>query len=208
MLKYSRPMFTYAKLFRSVDPNLVTFETLWLQLMDLAHEKLFGKKKAEKIDSLDMMAALAGRFCLVPVDMTNKEALLANKMATLQACSVGRRRMAVDYVVEPVLGESIAHFMTVHFEGTMDALSHLMGSGQLSLAGSKGDYGELLAAIIMTRAYDIKHRLIDRHFSKPVMVQDILSLFQADGGTGTSTSKLVITEKEKRSSKESAKTAR
>jgi len=198
VLKYSRPMFTYAKLFLSVDPNLVTFEILWLQLMDLAHEKLFGKKKAEEIDSLDMMAALAGRFCLVPVDMTTKASLVANKMATLQACSVGRRRMAVDYVVEPVLGESFAHFMTVHFEGIMNALSHLMGSGQLSLAGSKGDYGELMAAIIMTRAYDIKHRLIDRHYSKPVMVQDILSLFQADDGTGTG--KLVITEKEKRSS--------
>ena len=54
--------------------------------------------------------------------------------------------MAVDYAVEPVLGESFAHFMTVHFEGTMDALSHLMGSGQLSSAGSEGDYEELLAA--------------------------------------------------------------
>jgi hypothetical protein len=98
--------------------------------------------------------------------------------------------------------------MTVHFEGTMDALSHLMGSGQLGSAGSKGDDGELMAAIIMTRAYDVQHWPIDRHNSKPVMVQDILCLFRADGGTGAGAGKLVITEKEKRSSKESAKTAR
>jgi hypothetical protein len=147
-------------------------------------------KTTTELDSLNMMAALAGRFCLVPVDMTSKESLVANKMATLQACSVGRKSMVVDYVVEPVLGESFAFIMTIHFEKILQSLSHLMASGQLSLAGSKGDYGELIAAIVMTRAYDFRHLARDRHFSKPVMVQDILSLFQPAEG------KLVVTKED------------
>jgi hypothetical protein len=200
ILKHSRPMFIFSKIFVSAEIPLPpggsaamsSTDCVWLQLMDLANEKLFGMKTTTELDSLNMMAALAGRFCLVPVDRTSKESLVANKMATLQACSVDRKSMVVDYVVEPVLGESFAKFMTSNFEKILHSLSHLMRSGQLSLAGSKGDYGELIAAIVITRAYDLQHPESDRHFSKPVMVQDILSLFQPAEG------KLVVTKEGKR----------
>jgi hypothetical protein len=167
--------------------------------MDLANEKIFGRNTTTReLDSLNIMAALAGRFCLVPVEMASKESLVAGKMATLQACTAGRKRMDVDYVVEPVLGESFAYIMRVHFQKILQSLSHLIAREQLSLAGSKGDYyyyGELVAAIVMTRAYDLQHPLSDRHFSKPVMVQDLLSLFQPAEG------KLVVTREDNNNSK-------
>jgi hypothetical protein len=180
ILKYSRPMFTCARLFHSTQENVTT---LWFQLMNLARNKLFGTK--ESLLDIMMMVVLAGRFCLVPVDIASQEALVANRMATLQACSVGRKRMEVEYVVEPVLGEGFAYFMTKHFDKVMDSLSQHMATQTLSLAGSLGDYGELIAAIIMTRAYDSRHSLSAQHFSQPVMVQDILSSFTSgrDGGS-------------------------
>ena len=84
ILKYSRPMFIFAQLFLAVPPlflppsvgdsggsssskDAVKFTTdcLWLQLMDPAREKLFGRKSSAEADSLDKIAALVGRFGLV-----------------------------------------------------------------------------------------------------------------------------------------------
>ena len=205
ILKYSRPMFICASLFdsNSAQNYVKSPAFLWSELMNLAHVKLFGTTEGLSDDIIRRMVVLAGRYCLVPVDIASQESLVANRMATLQACSVGRKRMVVDYAVEPVLGETFAHYMTEHFEAVMDSLCREMEMNKLSLAGNKGDFGELIAAIIMTRAYDLKHSLPARHFSQPVMVHDILSSFTSGGGS-SSAGGSVVNKKVKRKSQRNA----
>ena len=101
---------------------------------------------------------------------------MANRMATLRACSKSRGRMLVSYVAEPVLGEGFACRMADHFESIMKQLSELMKSGRLSLAGNKGDYGELVAAVCLSTAYDVLHPG-KNYFSFPVMVKAMLAKF-------------------------------
>lgn len=133
-----------------------------------------------------MMVVLAGRYCVIPLDIESQEFLVADRMATLQTCTVGRKRMEVEYVAEPVLGECFAYFMTKHFDKVMNSLCQLIAmKNKVSLAGNTHAlYGEMIAVIVMTRVYDVKHSLYARHFSQPVMVQDILSSFISGGGGG------------------------
>jgi hypothetical protein len=185
-------MFTYASLFDSPTTGQQesvaggeTDDMRWFLLMDLAHNKLFESTEESCSADMVMMVVLAGRYCLVPLDIASQESLVANRLATLQSCTVGRKRMAVDYVPEPVLGECFAYLMTKHFDEVVSSLCRLTAMRKVSMAGNiDGLYGELIAAIIMTRAYDIKHSLNARHFSQPVMVQDILSSFISGGGGG------------------------
>ena len=98
VLEFSRPMFTSAKLFRSVDPDLVSSDILWLQLMDLPTQRKALRQKEGGRSRLAEHDGGSGRTVLSGSG-GHKESLVANKMATLQACSVCRRRMAVDYAV-------------------------------------------------------------------------------------------------------------
>eukprot|EP01036_Dinobryon_divergens_P035085 gene35085-45414_t len=209
ILRYSRPMFTHATLFDD-SPNTTeqqqqyVGDMRWLLLMDLAYNNLF--ESTNSCSSSDMMVVLAGRYCIIPLDIESQEFLVADRMATLQVCTVGRKRMAVDYVAEPVLGECFAYFMTKHFNKVMDSLSELIAMKKVSLAGNTHTlYGEMIAAIIMTRAYDIKHSLYARHFSQPVMVQDILSSFISVGGDGGGGSVVDVEENCNRPRKKAAK---
>jgi hypothetical protein len=66
--------------------------------------------------------------------------------------------------------------MKDHFEAIIKELSALMKAGKVSLAGNKGDYGELVAAICLSRAFDFLHAA-NELCSRPVMVKEMLSLF-------------------------------
>ena len=167
---HSRPLFMDGLLLESKkysDPG-----RLWDWLVSFSRTKLFGSN-CPAMDAT--VAVLAGRYSLIPVDISTQESLVANRMATLRRCSKSRDRILVSYVAEPVLGEGLAHHMNESFEGTIQALSELMNSGKLSLAGNKGDYGELVAAISLSRAFDFLRTT--QHFGRPVMVKSILALF-------------------------------
>ena len=172
IVRHSRPLFNRTlRMVNSAgdrDP-----EFLWDNLVLFSCEKLFGGNCSEMDTAL---AVLAGRYSLIPVDISTQESLVANRMATLRACSKSRGRMLVSYVAEPVLGEGFACRMADHFGSIMKQLSELMKSGRISLAGNKGDYGELVAAVCLSTAYDVLHPG-KKFFSFPVMVKAMLTKF-------------------------------
>ncbi len=85
--------------------------------------------------------------------------------------------MLVSYVLEPVLGEGFACRMEPYFGHIIQYLSELIKSKKLNLAGNKGDYGELIAAIALSKAYDCLHRdSKDHYFSRPVIAKDIVGI--------------------------------
>ena len=171
LVRHSRPMFMDMLLRQSEqydDPD-----RLWKELIYFSYCKLFGRP-CSVVDTA--VAVLAGRFSLIPVDISTQQSLVANKMATLHRCSTSRDRILVSYVAEPILGEGLTSYMKDHFEAIIRELSALMKSGKVSLAGNKGDYGELVAAICLSRAFDFLHAA-NEVSSRPVMVKEILSLF-------------------------------
>ena len=169
ILRQSRPLFIRALLLSNAPKNCPG--DLWNDLIAFTCKKLFGRE-CSKLDTA--VTVLAGRYSLIPVDIMTQEALVANRMATLHNCSVSRERMEVSYEPEPVLGEGLACRMAKQFKTIMKTLSKLMASGKVSCAGNQGDYGELVAAIALSRAYDVLH---ENHFSRPVMVKKMLALF-------------------------------
>ena len=169
IVRHSRPLFHRALLLmNSTDP-----EILWDNLVFFSCYKLFGSNCSDMNTAL---AVLAGRYCLIPVDTSTQESLVANRMATLNVLSKSQGRMLVSYVAEPVLGEGLACRMADRFKLIIKLLSELMMSGRLSLAGNKGDYGELIAAVCLSTAYDVLH-IERKHFSFPVMVKAMLAKF-------------------------------
>lgn len=66
---------------------------------------------------------LAGRYCLIPVDLYTQESLVANRMATLHVCSKECGDVLVSYVLEPILGEGFACRMDPYFEQIIQHLS-------------------------------------------------------------------------------------
>ena len=134
--------------------------------------KLYGRS-SPVVDTA--VAVLAGRFSLIPVDISTQQSLVANRMATLHRCSTLRDRILVSYVAEPILGEGLTSHMKDHFEAIIKELSALMKAGKLSLAGNKGDYGELVAAVSLSRAFDFLHSA-NELCSRPVMVKEMLSV--------------------------------
>ena len=82
--------------------------------------------------------------------------------------------MLVSYVLKPVLGEGFACRMEPYFGQIIQYLSELIKSKKLNLAGNKGDYGELIAAIALSKAYDCLQRDSKDHFSRPVIAKDIV----------------------------------
>ena len=123
------------------------------------------------------MSILACRYPLVPTDAMDSDALMSSHMATLVKINLYRTVMRCQYVPEPILQEAAARLLKDddHFEFALSHLEEWLYSQHVGPQSTKGGTGELIASIILSRAYDkASIKLGNKLFSDPIPLAQFL----------------------------------
>ena len=169
LVSKSRPLFAHQwNLFMSscIDPS-----ERWMDLRQFAIIKLIGLDAAVgKI----AMPLLACRVNFIPYNDQQNDELVSSHMATLVSVSWDRTQSEVQYVAEPVLGEAACEVMSrlkgSQYADTLGVLRQRVESGQAGVLQDKGDIGEAVAMLILSRKYDLCKQDAKRLSGRPVIM--------------------------------------
>jgi hypothetical protein len=161
----SRPLFSavlYQKLLETMTSDTMINEVMGL--VNTAKQKLIHHKEesVSKIVppetlSLACFALAACRFYLSSTVHTTKELLVKQHMGTIVSCSNERDVLFVEYPSEPILAEAAAQHMRDNetFQLVLETLIERIGKNTLLSSGGKGEVGELVASLLLSRLFDI-----------------------------------------------------
>jgi hypothetical protein len=154
LVSRSRPMFAvYA------NQGMRSLESTWDATVDFAMFKLDLNTLPEESPtdrSKRAFTLLAVRYCVMTLDMSLCSTLVASHLATLREYSEDRSLLKVGYQAEPLLGEAASHLLRVDddFTSHVEALANLVATGNVGVLFSKGNAGEFVASVLLSRAYD------------------------------------------------------
>jgi hypothetical protein len=167
MVRHSRPMFSMSWELeaRMTDKSTV----VWASLVSFAAAKLIGpslsasERFTERRAMCGSVALISSRVAFVPfVDQEMDEELVGSHMATLLSISRDRKQLHVKYVEEPMIGAGACKLWKGAVHGTESvllwAIQHFctaVKAGPLSNLRNHGCLGEMLAMLILCRAWDL-----------------------------------------------------
>jgi hypothetical protein len=103
-----------------------------------------------------VLCLMAVKFCVMPLDTSLCSSLVASHLATLREYSEDRSLLKVGYEAEPMLGEAASHLLRDDdvFTSHVETLADLVATGNVGVLFSKGNAGEFVASVLLSRAYD------------------------------------------------------
>jgi len=175
---HARPLFA-RELFELADTE--SFHVACKRMTDFATAKLFcGTSlncKDEETRGYNYLSLVAMRYPVVPLDHGVADTLVASHMATLLAVNATRTMLKCYYVPEPILAEAACQNMREE-KDFFEAIVHMetwLKSCHIGSTSQKGGIGELIAAIALSRAYDLS--VMDsgnEYFSEPITLSSFV----------------------------------
>eukprot|EP01033_Poteriospumella_lacustris_P010817 gene10817-7697_t len=162
----SRPLFAMDAFRQFQSPRTSHASTSELsRLVALAKEKLLGRHEWDDILRSDRspfeadvakLAVLGCRYFLSSTSTLHQQLLVRQHMATCFGISDDGKDLIVGYQSEPLLAEAAAQIMRTEgaFKVLLEALCGLAARGSLVLPSGKGEIGEVVVCLALSRAFD------------------------------------------------------
>lgn len=167
-----------------------TIERQFIACLDTVNDKLDAIPTNDQSQSIRNFSFAAIRWQAMTSSRVMMEGVLSQRLGLIRQMDPRMETIWCAYGLEPILGRFVASKMkigTFLFESILQTLRDLQTQGQLHGYESRGDYGELVASILLSRAHDVADQLpAERPMMKnyqPVLLRDWLAQLFDDGAS-------------------------
>lgn len=162
----SRPLFAMPihREFRQQSFSVRSQNMALDRIRSFAEDKLLGSISMDVLNpnivsaetDVARLAVLGCRYFLSTTSTLHKQLLVRQHMATCYGLSDDGKDLVVGYLSEPLLAEAAAELMLKKdaFRTLMEALHRMVVRGSLTLSTGKGEMGELVVCLALSRAFD------------------------------------------------------